>query len=395
MNKRRLTISLCAASFLQMGALATASGMADMVKAFPDVPVTLVQLLTTLPILIQTPVTLFATFFCRFLSKKKLLILACVFFLTGGLIPFFIHNFLVIVIIRCLYGAAVGLVIPLVTALAGEHFEGGKRAGVLGLASAIGMLGGAFYTFAGGLLSVAGWNYCFLTYLVGIPVLIIVASCLEDEGIRHAVPANHENKGSRSGLPAMVFVIALGSLVYLVLYFAYTNTISLFVAAEHIGNSADAGISYSLVNICGFIGGLLFGKLHRRLREMLVPLCVGVTMAGFVIIAISETMPVLLIGSVLIGLGISWFLPETQYIISAVVRPEQLTLAYGVNGAITNAGQILSSPIFAFLAAALGIATERGVILSAGIGYIALTVICVPFGLYLLKKIPGTGEERK
>lgn len=128
---------------------------------------------------------------------------------------------------------------------------------------------------------------------------------------------------------------------------------------------------------------------------MLVPLCVGVTMAGFVIIAISETMPVLLIGSVLIGLGISWFLPETQYIISAVVRPEQLTLAYGVNGAITNAGQILSSPIFAFLAAALGIATERGVILSAGIGYIALTVICVPFGLYLLKKIPGTGEERK
>ena len=65
MNKRRLTISLCAASFLQMGALATASGMADMVKAFPDVPVTLVQLLTTLPILIQTPVTLFATFFCR------------------------------------------------------------------------------------------------------------------------------------------------------------------------------------------------------------------------------------------------------------------------------------------------------------------------------------------
>ena len=66
MEQRKLKIALAALSALTMGALAVASGVADLAEAFPDVPVFLIQMLITAPILVQTPVTLFSSWFCRF-----------------------------------------------------------------------------------------------------------------------------------------------------------------------------------------------------------------------------------------------------------------------------------------------------------------------------------------
>ena len=80
MEKMRVRVALAALSALTMGALATASGVSDLAAAFPEVPVSLVQMLITLPILVQTPVTLFCSVFCRRASKKRLLQAACVFF---------------------------------------------------------------------------------------------------------------------------------------------------------------------------------------------------------------------------------------------------------------------------------------------------------------------------
>lgn len=375
MGKLRIKAALCAVSMLTMGALATASGVADLAAAFPQVPVRLVQMLITLPILVQTPVTLFGSVFCRYISKKKLLLLACVLFLIGGLTPFFIHVFPVIMVMRCLYGAGIGLVVPLTASLAAEHFEGRQRASVLGLVSAVGMLGGAFYTYVGGLLSVVGWQYCFLAYLIGLPVMAAVWICLPNGSpVRRS---ETEARVSRRRLPGAVFAVAFLSLVYLVLYFAYTNNISLFVANTGLGNASHAGLSYSVVNGCGFAGGLLFGALHKRLRGWMLPVSVAVTMAGFFIIARSGTLAVLYAGSVLIGIGLAWFLPQTQMMISAAAPPERATYAFGINGAISNAGQFLSAPVLGVVAAGIGIATEGGMMMLAAAGYVLLTLCCL------------------
>lgn len=376
MEKMRVRVALAALSALTMGALATASGVSDLAAAFPKVPVSLVQMLITLPILVQTPVTLFCSVFCRRASKKRLLQAACVFFIVGGVTPFFVHSFPVIMLMRCLYGAGVGLVVPLTAVLAAEYFEGAERAAVMGLNSAVGMLGGAFYTFAGGQLSVIGWQYCFLAYWIGVPVLLIATVCLP-QGKPDAAPAARGG-AKRGRLPGAVFGVALLSLVYLVLYFAYTNNISLFVAAAGLGTAAHAGMSYSIVNLCGFGGGLLFGRLHERLHGWTLPVSVGVTTAGFFIIAASHSLPVLYAGSVLIGVGLAWFLPQTQTMIGALVPPERAADAFGVNGAISNAGQFLSAPILGAAALAGGVTTERGMLLLGAAGYVALTLVCIP-----------------
>lgn len=373
MENWRLKAALCALSALTMGALAVASGVADLARAFPDVPLALVQMLITAPILIQTPVTLLGSFFCQWASKKQLLILSCILFLAGGLTPYFIHSFPVILAMRCVYGAGVGLVVPLTASLAAEYFQGAERAAVMGLNSAVGMLGGAFYTYAGGRLSVIGWQYCFLAYLIGVPVLLMAVFFLPaGETSRRA----HGRERASHGLPGVVFTVAFISLVYLVLYFAYTNNISLFVANTGLGNASHSGLSYSIVNACGFLGGLCFGRLSPRIGGWMLPLSAAVTTGGFFIIGHSFSLPVLYAGSVLIGVGLSWFLPQTQLIIGGAVPQEACTYAYGVNGAISNAGQFLSALVLGPLAAGLGISSERGMILLAAWGYVALTVFC-------------------
>ena len=109
----------------------------------------------------------------------------------------------------------------------------------------------------------------------------------------------------------------------------------------------------------------------------MLPVSVAVTMAGFFIIARSGTLAVLYAGSVLIGIGLAWFLPQTQVMISAAAPPEQATYAFGINGAISNAGQFLSAPVFGAIAAATGIATEGGMMLLAAAGYVLLTLCCL------------------
>ncbi|MGE4276031.1 MAG: MFS transporter, partial [Lawsonibacter sp.] len=373
MKTWKLKVALCALSTLTMGALAVASGVADLTAAFPKVPVSMVQMLITAPILAQTPVTLFSGVFCRYASKKQLLMLACVLFMAGGLPPYFVHAFPVILLMRCVYGAGIGLVVPLTASLVMEYFQGSERAAVMGLNSAVGMLGGAFYTYVGGQLSVIGWQYCFLAYLIGLPVLLTTALLLPS-GAKETKSVQTEVKHRR--LPAVVFVVALTSLVYLVFYFAYTNYISLFVASTGLGNASHSGISYSIVNTCGFLGGLCFGGLSRRAGCRMLPISVAVTTQGFFILGMSQSLPVLYSGSVLIGVGLSWFLPQTQLMIGAAVTQEACTYAYGVNGAISNAGQFLSALVLGPCAAVLGVSSERGMILMAAWGYAALTVFC-------------------
>lgn len=116
-SDKRIMLCLFALSALQMGALAVASSIADISASFPDVSTTLVQMLITLPILVQTPIALFSSWFCKRFSARTLLITVVILFLVGGLLPFAVHYFPLIMFSRCLYGAAIGLQIPIVSTL--------------------------------------------------------------------------------------------------------------------------------------------------------------------------------------------------------------------------------------------------------------------------------------
>lgn len=373
-QKGRVMVCLFALSALQMGALAVASSIADISGSFPEVDTTLVQMLITLPILVQTPVAVACGWFCKRFSAKALILTANILFLFGGLLPFFVHSFPVIVLARCLYGAAIGLQIPLVSTLTIEFFDGGLRARVMGYCSAIGMLGGMFYTYAGGKLAMLGWQYSFLAYLIGIPVLILVLMLFPGR-IRTGVSGEPSGAPSEERLPKELFVLAGLAMVYIIFYFVYTNYISLFVAGDGLGSAVHAGISYSIVNGTGFLGGLLFGKISAELKHHLLWCSVLITGSGFLIIGFAYGLPVLYAGSVFLGLGLAWFLPQCNLRIASIVSSGKLSLAYGLNSAISNMGQFLSVLVIGELCGMLHIISIRGMFFLAFWGNMTLTAM--------------------
>ncbi len=374
-QRGRVVLCLYALSTLQMGALAVASSIADISDSFPEISTTLVQMLITLPILVQTPMAIVCSWFCKRFSAKTLILTANILFLSGGLLPFFVHSFPVIMLARCLYGAAIGIQIPIVSTLTIEFFEGRRCASVMGCCSAIGMLGGMFYTYAGGKLAGLGWQYSFLAYLIGIPVLICILF-LFPRGIKTGA-ANTADAAIRTDIPMPpeLFGLAGLAMIYIIFYFVYTNYISLFVDGTSLGTAAHSGISYSIVNGSGFLGGLLFGTLSGKLKNHVLWFSSFITGIGFFIIGFAYNLPVLYVGSIFLGLGLAWFLPQCNLCIAAIVPPEKLSFAYGLNSAISNMGQFLSVLVIGVLCNVFHIETIRNMFFLAFWGNVSLAII--------------------
>ncbi len=179
-KKRGLLIAaLCAVSMMGMGSLALSSGLAYIQQAFPDVGTVWIQLLVTGPVILQIPAALVASWLSTKFSKKSLILFSIALFLFCGVVPFFIRDFTVILILRILYGAAVGLGPTVSGSLGFQAFlDEDTRSRVVGLTGAFSMMGGTYYTLVGGLLAEFGWQYSFLTYLIGVPILILAAAFL-------------------------------------------------------------------------------------------------------------------------------------------------------------------------------------------------------------------------
>lgn len=272
----------------------------------------------------------------------------------------------------------------MVSTLTIEFFQGEQRAKMMGYCAAIGMLGGMFYTYVGGILGELGWQFSFLAYLVGVPIFLCLLFLFP---AKIKTGSGKEAAFTSKKLPGELFWIAGVSMVYIILYFAYTNNISLFVSNTKLGSATQAGLSYSIVNGSGFIGGLFFGALSRRFKEHVFELSAVTTALGFVLVGISKQLSVLYLGSVFLGLGLAWFLPQSNLRISAVVSQNQLSLAYGMNSAISNLGQFLSVFVLSGLCGVLDITDQRDIFYLAFWGNLVVAGILLGYTAGFLPKM--------
>lgn len=393
MNIQRKTlviVALCAASFMGMGSLALSSGLAYIQQEFADVDIMWIQLLVTGAVITQVPASLLASWFCTRFSKRSLILFSVCMFLFCGVTPFFLHNFTIVLVLRILYGAAIGLGPTVASSLVFELFlDENERSRVVGLTGAFAMLGGTYYTLVGGLLSEIGWQYCFLSYLVGVPILILTFLFLPGNNELAAgndAAAQSEIKAAYR-IKSDVIWIAFLFLVYFTLYFAYTNNISAFVLSNGLGGSSESGLSYTIVNLSGFFGGLTFYYIRKWFRYWTLPFSVAVTGLGFFTIATATTLPMVFIGSFLHGIAIGWYTPNNSILYGEIMPPEAMTFTMGVTGAIGNLGQLVSTVAFAWTADALHVTTERGVLLLSSYGYVLLVAVCAVYiALRLMNK---------
>lgn len=393
MHKRSnapLIAALCAVSMMGMGSLALSSGLAYIQQEFPDIGTVWIQLLVTGPVILQIPTGLLASWLSTKFSKRSLILFSILLYIFCGVVPFFLRSFWPILVLRILYGAAVGLGPTVAGSVTFQVFlDENERSRVVGLTGAFAMMGGTYSTLVGGLLSEIGWQYCFLSYLIGVPILILAAVYLpKNLGSVSAAPsaAPVQTKAVYRIRPE-VYWLSFLFLIYFTCYFAYTNNISAFVLNSGLGGSSESGLSYTIVNLSGFVGGLTFYYVCKWLRYWTLPFSVAVTGLGFFVIASAHSLTAVFLGSFLHGIAIGWYTPNNSILYGEIMEPEAMTFTLGVTGAIGNIGQIVSTLIFAWLTGALRLSTERSVIMLAVYGYAALTLICAVYITLRLRKM--------
>ena len=151
-------ITVLSPSFALTSIVAVSSALAKIAEAFPDVGVSAIQLLSTLPSLIAIAVILLSVVLSSYNPKKWIVAASLGLMLIGGVLPLFFHaRYAQLVVASVIFGLGYGGISPLTTALIHEHFPKEEQPMMLGLQSAVIGIGGVLFSFLGGKLVAIQW----------------------------------------------------------------------------------------------------------------------------------------------------------------------------------------------------------------------------------------------
>lgn len=376
MKKAKIKTAIYAVGYTSMFFFSAATGV-SLMKAdplFSGISTTLLQMTITLPALISIPVALFMDKVTTLISKKKLAVLSLILMIFGGTAPYFLSNYLAILFMRGLVGISIGITIPLAPSLVVDYFEGHERSLIMGFAQAATALGGVMTAYGAGYLASAGWRASYLVYLLAIPALILVILFLPDSGkvVRQSESVKISSMTSEAWFYCGIIFLSM------VCAITFSTNISMLIKNEALGSPGDAGTALSLLTFGSFVLGIVFGALSGLMKKFTLATGIGFAGVGLLIIGLAQSIPVVMIGSLLVGMGTADVVAEGSIRLAASVSVSTGALAISLGMASMNLGQFISPFIMAPVSRFLGDGSERDRYIIAGIINIALTVfLCV------------------
>src|SRR5699024_9752143 len=152
-------ISISMATVMAGAAISPALGL--IAKAFPEASPTMVKLILTAPSIMIIPFSFLSSYLTSIIRKRTILMIGLLIYLIGGLVPQLVSSIEVLLGLRLILGAGVGLVMPLSMSLINDYFEGKERTKMMGYNSAFSNFGGIITMLLAGWLATFGWRTPF------------------------------------------------------------------------------------------------------------------------------------------------------------------------------------------------------------------------------------------
>jgi len=333
------------ASILSVALLTVMAGAAvspvigSIARDFPDADAFLVRLVVTLPPLFVIPSALFADRIARAVGKKTALLVGLVFYTVGGMAGGFAETIETMLVTRAVLGLAVGLLMPLSTALVTDYFSDQKAARMMGWISASNHLGGMVAQVAAGALAILSWRYAFGVYALGGVVFFIVLTCMPPPR-----PAAARTSARQKHLPGAAYLGALAMFGLMLAFYAVPVNLSLLIETNKMGTPLSSGAALALVTGAAFVMGLSFQRIQAALRFVSVVLATLIMASGFGVLSISGCLEAVLLGVCLVGIGQGYLLPYIFHAVRETVQPHQSVQAMALLSTTLYLGQF-SSPL--------------------------------------------------
>ncbi len=369
-----IIVAAFALTSVSMGKMMIISGFSAFSEEFPQIPLVTKQLLISISSLSGIPVALLMGRLSSFVSKKALAISASLLFTIGGLIPIFTRSFAVMFAARCVMGFGMAMCSTLATSVIVEYFTGGLREQLIGYCSAVKSLFGIGFSYFGGILALISWRSAYWMHMIGFVVLIAVLAFLPQDA-----PARPEGRtaNARISITFPVWYYSLAAVLMFVFFSAHGNNIALLFSENRIGTASQAGVASAVFTLGGFLSGLLFHHVYRRMGAATQIL--GYALAGVSILLMGMTREygMICVESFAFGLGFYLIIPHQTLLVTGAVTREAYTLAAAIHLGAINLGQVISPFILNGLSQTFFGGGVLGRYLTAGIGLLLMALIAV------------------
>ena len=277
---------------------------------------------------------------------KPLLLFCATVELISGVVPFFIDNFVILLIVRGLFGVGFGGMQSMENTVAAKLITPEKRAGILGLGMFFGFGMNCILQFIGGILADYGWNYVFLNHLLLIiPYVIVIIGCTKlDFNAQDAAPAEAEavteetsSKLSIQVFQAWIMMLFVGCMIAPLLIGCS------FLSEALVDSATIAGIVAVCFSVGCMIGGLVYPKIYAACGRAALPIFLIIGAIGLAGSAAARVIPLLCIMIFIGGMGFSMTQSMAMMTITVYCASSRVAFGSALLMALFNLGVFFSS----------------------------------------------------
>lgn len=386
MNKKILKIALLSVSMLVAVAPAINANIPAMKEAFPQIPLSMVEMITTIPSLFLMISVLTSGFIAKKIGYKQTIMLGLGIVAISGIIPVFIGNFYLVLFSRAALGFGIGLFNSLLIGLISYFFDGNERTTLIGYHEALGGLGGMLITYIAGQLMHVNWQAPFISYAIAIPVFFIfwkVIPKVKTEDILHKNTKQVVVNDGKEGNFSIVFVFMILIVIGATLNMTMGIKVSSLIVEQGYGSASDASTVIMLLSLGAMISGFLFGKMYKIFKNYIMSVGFTITALAMFIIGISNTSWMTVLGGFLVGFGFRVMMPcltnivNSSHLKNPTLATSLLLVAYNLGSAFAPYGSMIIQK-FSWTN------DLRGVFYVDGIGFICLALI-----VFIVNKVKG------
>lgn len=372
MNSKQVKamVAIFAASLMCQAVNAISLVLQGVVNSYPDTTITTAQLIISVANLVGLASMLVVGKAVRFVTKKTVLIVMMLCLAAGSVLGFFATPNLTMVFVACgVVGFAAGGLIPLTSALIGEHFEGKARATVMGAQSIFVNGGGMLMQLAGGFFAALYWKNLFLVYLPSLVIALVVLLLLPKGGLEKSEEASGKAKLFTPFLAIMMFqgfFVGLGMMVFM-------SNITFYVFELGLGDESQAGIVTMAFSGGAVLFGVAIAFMMKLFKRYIFAVGLTLTAVALWLFALSGSFAVFVGAGVLAGAGFT--LHNTSYysLAPANADPAAMTMTISLYTIAMQVGMILCPLVIAPLAGMLGGSLSSSFL----VGAMAVTVVAV------------------
>jgi ACDE family multidrug resistance protein len=316
----------------------------DILDAFdrPDSSAGLFVAAGTLPGILMAPVI---GVLADRLGRRAVLVPCLTAFGLFGLLSALAPTFEVLLGLRVLQGLGSAGLINLAVVLIGDHWSGFERSRRVGQNAAVLTVSLAVFPPLGGLLAeLGGWRWSFAPYVVGLVTAVFIWNRLDPNRPLDAVGLREQLGGARVAVRQrdVLGSISIGFILFMLIFGLFLTALPVHLEREFGLGAGWRGLVLAAPALTSTIAALRLSRLRGRYGAVrMIAIAGGLFTVAFLVMGMAGSLPVLLLGAMIYGLGEGICIPTLQDVVTGTAPAAQRGAVVAIWVGAARAGQTI------------------------------------------------------